>query len=489
MSRVEDSTGTELLHVRSRWDYVRKKLKRRGVVEVNKAHPHHDMLCAIQGSIRKLLTEHPEAKAKDELLSEDFNQKIKFSVTTDTGKTYHFASYASPVFACVRSAVSIKEDDFLESLSPKDLPYLEFISNSRSGQDFYFSNNQRFILKTDEQKCVHYFLTILRDYLDHFHNYPHSLLVKFLGLYSIKKPRSRKKYFLVMQSIFYPTVRLEERFDIKGCLANRYQNPHPSGKKTILVLKDQNFMGEALSLGNQRDWFLTQLRADVDFLLTINVQDYSLLLGRHPLHVSEKKESVGNLVLRMKKSFGHEKSTQPLIEDNEETGATQNQQPDGDTAPHVHADGTPLHQNQTETVEMQSITVNQDTASPTESPLKQPSIKSPKKSPVKNNAVSPAQKRNVSFLRSLSDKDYLDSTGLLFHNRRLLVNSENSLHIVDGTDLRYYIGVIDFFTQFGCRQRIAKFFKDIKTCCGNHSTEPPQVYAERFYQFISERVV
>jgi hypothetical protein len=53
-------------------------------------------------------------------------------------QTYQFTSYASPVFACVRSAVSISEEDFLASLSPKDLPYLEFISNSRSGQDFYF---------------------------------------------------------------------------------------------------------------------------------------------------------------------------------------------------------------------------------------------------------------------------------------------------------------------------------------------------------------
>ena len=64
MSRVEDNRATELLHVRGRWDYVKKKLKRRGVVEVNKVHPHHDMLCAIQTAIRKLLTEHPEAEAK-----------------------------------------------------------------------------------------------------------------------------------------------------------------------------------------------------------------------------------------------------------------------------------------------------------------------------------------------------------------------------------------------------------------------------------------
>lgn len=137
---------------------------------------------------------------------------------------------------------------------------------------------------------------------------------------------------------------------------------------------------------------------------------------------------------------------------------------------------------------MQGISVHQEESSPNKSTGKNQAL-SPKKTPVKTNAVSPLKTRNISFLRSLSDKAYLDSTGLQFQNRRLLLNQENSLHIIDGENYRYYIGVIDFFTQFHCRQRIGKFFKDIKTCCGNHSTEPPDVYAERFYQYISERVV
>ena len=98
-------------------------------------------------------------------------------------------------------------------------------------------------------------------------------------------------------------------------------------------------------------------------------------------------------------------------------------------------------------------------------------------------------KKKVGFLRSLSDKSYLDSTGIQFQNRRLLLNCENNLHIIDGEKFRYYVGVIDFFTQFQCRQCIGKFLKDIKTCCGNHSTEHPDLYAERFYEFISERVI
>ena len=91
------------------------------------------------------------------------------------------------------------------------------------------------------------------------------------------------------------------------------------------------------------------------------------------------------------------------------------------------------------------------------------------------------------ILQSLSDSDYLDSTGMTFKNRRLLLNCKNNLHIIDGQKYRYYIGIIDFFTLYRLRQRAGKIFKDVKTCCGSHSTEPPDVYSKRFCEFIAER--
>ncbi|XP_052789824.1 phosphatidylinositol 4-phosphate 5-kinase-like protein 1 [Mya arenaria] len=477
MSRVEDVSTGDFIQVRSRWQYLKQRLKRRGVVEVDKSHPQYDMLCAIQVAIRTLFTDHPEAKAKDELDENDFNQKIKYTVQSPAGKTYQFGSYASPVFARVRSAVDIKEDDFLNSLVPDSLPYLEFISNSRSGQDFYFTNNQRFVLKTDLQHCVQFFLSILRDYLNHFQTYPHSLLVKFLGLYSIKTATSKKKYFLVMQSIFYPTIRLNERFDIKGCLANRYQDPNPPGKKTILVLKDKNFLDEKIELGPQKDWFLTQLRADVDFLREIEVLDFSLLLGRHRLESSEKHESMSNLVIRVKKSFGHEKGSENLhlYEEQNLVATDQTSQPNG------QSEIVDQSKTKTNDIELQVL-------SKSDPPNVSPAKKSGKKEISKLKSTKSSSGAKVGFLRSLSDKRYLDDSEHTFQNRRLLLTCDNSLHIIDGVKYRYYIGVIDFFTQFRCRQLVGKVLKDMKTCCGSHSTVDPETYAERFYQFIQERV-
>jgi hypothetical protein len=57
----------------------------------------------------------------------------------------------------------------------------------------------------------------------------------------------------------------------------------------------------ALITGTQRDWFLRQLHSDVNFLRGLGVQDYSLLIGRHELHVDDQQTTFGNLVTRMRK--------------------------------------------------------------------------------------------------------------------------------------------------------------------------------------------
>ena len=66
MAKVEARDDFTPAHpsIRGRWDYVRKKLRRRGVIEVSKHHPHSDMLDAVQAGIRKVLTEHPELGPK-----------------------------------------------------------------------------------------------------------------------------------------------------------------------------------------------------------------------------------------------------------------------------------------------------------------------------------------------------------------------------------------------------------------------------------------
>ena len=96
---------------------------------------------------------------------------------------------------------------------------------------------------------------------------------------------------------------------------------------------------------------------------------------------------------------------------------------------------------------------------------------------------SSAQSSVVRKLLSLVEP-YQPGDSAVLENRRLLPNSKNALHIIDGEDTRYYIGIIDFLTKYRFRQRAGKVIKDMRFCCGDHSTRGPQVYADRFLHFI-----
>ena len=55
-----------------------------------------------------------------------------------------------------------------------------------------------------------------------------------------------------MQSIFWPSSGIVDRFDVKGCLGGRFEDPKTKNEE--LVLKDQNFYHIPISLGQNRAW-------------------------------------------------------------------------------------------------------------------------------------------------------------------------------------------------------------------------------------------
>ena len=119
-----------------------------------------------------------------------------------------------------------------------------------------------------------------RDYLNHFIKNPHSLIVKVLGAYKIQIDKNKPVHFVVLQSVFYPDTVLSARYDIKGCLAGRYQRPgHLSPQSE--VYKDQNFVKDDLKLGPDKPWFMRQVVVQV---LIQKVVNHSCIGGeRHSL--------------------------------------------------------------------------------------------------------------------------------------------------------------------------------------------------------------
>ncbi|XP_032977980.1 phosphatidylinositol 4-phosphate 5-kinase-like protein 1 isoform X2 [Rhinolophus ferrumequinum] len=235
---------------------LRDKQPRLGLFEIGPGHELHRLTCMMQAGLwaaTQVSIDHP-------LLG------------------FELGTLAGPAFAWLRHSLGLAEKDYQASLGPGG-PYLQFLSTSKSKASFFLSHDQRFFLKTQRRKEVRALLAHLPRYMQHLRRHPHSLLARLLGVHSLRVARGKKvgeaeakrpgrrgqlqdeilssltpypcpqKYFIIMQSVFYPASRISERYDIKGCEVSRWVDPAPEGSPLILVLKDLNFQGKTIYLG------------------------------------------------------------------------------------------------------------------------------------------------------------------------------------------------------------------------------------------------
>ncbi|KFO19478.1 Protein FAM102A [Fukomys damarensis] len=143
---------------------------------------------------------------------------------------FELGTLAGPAFARLRRSLGLAEEDYQAALGPGG-PYLQFISTSKSKASFFLSSpreplqtgldsdrilpprshDQRFFLKTQRRREVRVLLAHLPRYVQHLQRHPHSLLARLLGVHSLRVAQGKKKYFIIMQSVFYPAVRISER--------------------------------------------------------------------------------------------------------------------------------------------------------------------------------------------------------------------------------------------------------------------------------------
>uniref|UniRef100_A0A3P8U0I1 Phosphatidylinositol-4-phosphate 5-kinase like 1 n=1 Tax=Amphiprion percula TaxID=161767 RepID=A0A3P8U0I1_AMPPE len=251
------AAGTSNSATRRRWWNLRQQWRMLGVFEINPEHEFYQLTSMIKEGM------HASCSFTPDFFS-------YYHCLTLALQGFVMQTFAAPVFAKLRASVNITEEEYMNSLC-SDGCYLQFVSNSKSKADFFVTNDKRFFLKTQSRREVRFLLSNLQAYTDHFEKYPHSLL----------------KYFIVMQSVFYPDERINIRYDIKGCEVGRWTDPDKEGKQIIKVLKDNNFEGQYIELGQEKSWFAHQVKVDTAFLRELNVLDYSLLLAHQPLHRDE----------------------------------------------------------------------------------------------------------------------------------------------------------------------------------------------------------
>uniref|UniRef100_A0A3P8WPL9 Phosphatidylinositol-4-phosphate 5-kinase like 1 n=1 Tax=Cynoglossus semilaevis TaxID=244447 RepID=A0A3P8WPL9_CYNSE len=320
------------------WGGLRQQWKLLGLFEIDQQHEFYSLTC--------MMKEGLAAAVQNTAPTTDVSDDDFASEATLTHKDFTMKTYAGSVFASLRFSVGVTEQEYQRSLCSQSF-YLQFISNSKSKADFFLTSH------TDPRY------------------------------------RSAFKYFIVMQSVFYPNDRINARYDIKGCEVSRWTEPEPDRSNIIVVLKDLNFEGQYITLGEcQCSWLLQQVQIDTHFLQQLNVLDYSLLLAHQPLHHDERLHnlSFASLIVRTKKSV-----------------ATATDFPD-----------------------------------------------------------------------------------FKAQNRRLLPNLKNPLHIIDGPDRRYFVGIIDIFTVYGFKKRLEHLWKTLRHPGRSFSTVSPRTYCRRLSQWVQE---
>ncbi|GIX63787.1 proteasome regulatory subunit [Babesia caballi] len=259
-----------------------------------------------------------------DLVPEDFTEKLTFSISPDTasGLTTSlnvveqgdercnrsdspnkvvFTEHAPLVFKRLRMLSNLSEEEYLQSVGPEHLvgnlvlgnlsTMSELLSEGRSGALFFFTANGRLVLKTVTRQCAEFVQRWLPSYYAHTEKNPESLITRFVGLFSMTqcKNPSVTTYFIVMNNVFYSSVAIHRRYDLKGSWVGRTVPEHGRKDHTV-ALKDLDMaeLEEYVELGaEQSKAFIKVLARDVEFLADSMLMDYSLLLGIHYRSISE----------------------------------------------------------------------------------------------------------------------------------------------------------------------------------------------------------
>jgi hypothetical protein len=197
------------------------------------------------------------------------------------GHTFKFKSYSPKVFKRLRDFYDIDTASYMHSVCG-NFNYLEFISNSKSGQFFFYSHDGKYMVKTQTKEENRFMKRILPHYFRYVTENPHSMMVRFLGMHRVKMHHLRRKvHFVIMASVFDTPVKIHQIYDLKGSMVGREASQ--KDRETGGVLKDKDLLkdGKKFHLGNKKEDFVRQIERDAMFLADMNIMDYSLLIGIH----------------------------------------------------------------------------------------------------------------------------------------------------------------------------------------------------------------
>lgn len=241
-----------------------------------------DMMLGIRTSVGRMESSPMESILKEESMLEKrktmFPQKGSKETPPHRMQDFWFTDYAPNLFRKLRARYGIDPASYLLDICG-NFQYLEFISNSKSGEFFFYSHNKKYMIKTVSKQECHTMMEMLPGYYRHLMSQPSTLLTKYFGLYQVKSTRTI--HFLIMGNVFPPGLQMTRLYDLKGSTKGRSAS-EKDRQKVDCVYKDLDLLSDKRKFvmrGDMAGKLIDQIRIDVAFLREHNIIDYSMLVG------------------------------------------------------------------------------------------------------------------------------------------------------------------------------------------------------------------
>jgi len=157
----------------------------------------------------------------------------------------------------------------------------------KSGEFFFFSNDNKIIIKTISTSELNILIKILPSYLEHFEANPDSIIAKIYGVFTFQVRSLNERYHLILMRNIngIPSNYVRRKYDLKGSTAGRraVKGKDVSIEELELIpnLKDLDFdrFEKRVHVSSVLSQALIEtIKKDVAFLASQNLIDYSLAL-------------------------------------------------------------------------------------------------------------------------------------------------------------------------------------------------------------------
>ncbi|KAM1090550.1 hypothetical protein FF1_018174 [Malus domestica] len=270
------------------------------------------------------------SQALDSLLSKDIHARVSFTDGGTLGKVkYTVTCYYATRFEALRRTCCPSEIDFVRSLSRCKKWGAQ---GGKSNVFFAKTLDDRFIIKQVTKTELESFIKFAPSYFKYLSESistrSPTCLAKILGIYQVsskhgKAGKESKMDVLVMENLLFRR-NVTRLYDLKGSSRSRY-NPDTSGSNKVLL--DQNLI-EAMPtspifVGSKAKRLLERaVWNDTAFLASIDVMDYSLLVG-----VDEEKDELVLGIIDFMRQYTWDKHLETWVKTSGILGGAKNTSP------------------------------------------------------------------------------------------------------------------------------------------------------------------